>query len=360
MRVGGVNLADKKVLGRANAATLKIYRFTTMSADTSVLRFEYEAVSRIAERFTEEISKQLLELLGAQDIHMAAPIETRVKSWSSLTGKINSRSIEIDSVKDLNDFIGIRLILLFRRDLDAVEKLLKMNFEVIEHEDTAQRLKEDTFGYASVHYVIRLPDSWLALPTLRPMRGLKAEIQVRTMAQHIWASASHILQYKQEDNIPMELRRTIHRSSALLEIVDLEFERVLKEKEAYQKSSPAHKPSEPLNILTLEAALAFVLPAENKDSPEPYNDVLFELKQLEFLTGEDVIKLLQKHLSAIIKIDRDRVKDEIEHDFRHSKQPTQKERVKRGVYFSHVGLLRNALTLELGEGWRDKVHTKNR
>lgn len=59
------------------------------------------------------------------------------------------------------------------------------------------------------------------------MSGLKAEVQVRTVTQHVWAAASHVLQYKQEASVPLPVRRSIYRVSALLETVDLEFERVL-------------------------------------------------------------------------------------------------------------------------------------
>jgi ppGpp synthetase/RelA/SpoT-type nucleotidyltranferase len=59
------------------------------------------------------------------------------------------------------------------------------------------------------------------------------ELQLRTLAQHIWAVASHKLQYKREASVPVPIRRSINRVSALLEMVDLEFDRVLLEREQY-------------------------------------------------------------------------------------------------------------------------------
>jgi hypothetical protein len=79
-----------------------------------------------------------------------------------------------------------------------------------------------------VHFVVEFPEPWFVVPTIGPMRGLRAEIQVRTHAQHIWADASHILQYKKESSVAPKTRRDIHRIAALLETVDLEFEKVLK------------------------------------------------------------------------------------------------------------------------------------
>jgi putative GTP pyrophosphokinase len=58
---------------------------------------------------------------------------------------------------------------------------------------------------------------WSGLATLR------AELQVRTVLQHAWAAVSHKLQYKREDDIPVQLRRKLFRLSALFELADDEF-----------------------------------------------------------------------------------------------------------------------------------------
>ena len=50
--------------------------------------------------------------------------------------------------------------------------------------DTSERLKDDQFGYSSIHIVAALPSEWLKVPTMSGLEDLKAEIQVRTLAQH--------------------------------------------------------------------------------------------------------------------------------------------------------------------------------
>jgi putative GTP pyrophosphokinase len=97
-------------------------------------------------------------------------------------------------------------------------------FDIIKQENTTRKLREDQFGYSSMHYVVRFPKDWLVVPAMALFGEMKAEIQVRTIAQHLWADASHILQYKNEENIPEPIKRSIHRVSAILETVDLEFE----------------------------------------------------------------------------------------------------------------------------------------
>jgi putative GTP pyrophosphokinase len=71
---------------------------------------------------------------------------------------------------------------------------------VLERQDAQLRLAEDQFGYASIHFAVELPASWLRVPSRAGLGGLRAEIQVRTTAQHIWAAASHKLQYKHEES----------------------------------------------------------------------------------------------------------------------------------------------------------------
>ena len=107
--------------------------------------------------------------------------------------KIERKSLEVKDIKSLPDLIGIRSILLFRTDLERVEKLILETFNVLSSEDTAKRLGEAQFGYQSQHYVLRLPEPWLAIPSMADLGELQVDIQVRTLAQHIWAAASHKL-----------------------------------------------------------------------------------------------------------------------------------------------------------------------
>ena len=201
-----------------------------LSADKyAQLQKEYDAVAPTAKSFADELSRQLITLLDQQKISLGFAVHLRVKTWESLRGKIERNRAPISSVTELSDLIGLRIVVLFRRDLERVTKIIDGHFTVLQKENTAARLAETQFGYQSIHYLIQLPEGWFAFPTLKGMDGLKAEIQIRTVAQHLSAASSHVLQYKHESGVPSELRRTIHRVSALLETVDLEFERVIED-----------------------------------------------------------------------------------------------------------------------------------
>ena len=163
-----------------------------------------------------------------------------------------------------------------------------------------------------MHLVIELFDSWLSVPTFADMKGLRAEVQVRTTAQHIWAAASHTLQYKHEESIPPPIRRAIHRASALLEIVDLEFERVLEQRENYREGVSVDIDNQ-LNSDLLEKVLDSILPEKNKVlDREDYADLLEDLFYFDIKTQKQLIDLWKKHRSASLKEDSERAKEKLQ------------------------------------------------
>src|SRR5437867_10781858 len=135
------------------------------------------------------------------------------------------------------------------------------------------------------------------------MRGLRAELQVRTVAQHIWAEASQALQYKQKEGVPIGVTRAIHRVSALLETVDLEFERVLDQRHTYRTKIDLSGTDDPLNVDLLEKTLDDLLPRQNKSGDEDYADLLEDLYHFQVITQKDLRNLIAKHLDSILKSD---------------------------------------------------------
>ncbi len=197
------------------------------------LKEQHVVHSGVAELLRRPIVEQIDVILAKNNLTLGVPVESRVKTVSSIVNKDKRKNLEINSIVDLDDFIGVRLIMLFKRDVEKVVLCLKEHFDVIRAENKSEELEDDKFGYQSYHYIIKLPDDWLKIPSFSSFNNYKVEVQVRTLSQHIWAATSHKLQYKKEQNVPLPLRRAIHRVSALLEVVDFEFERVLNERVGY-------------------------------------------------------------------------------------------------------------------------------
>lgn len=324
--------------------------------DLMQLEAEYRSILPTAKSLSEELPKQLYKMLEKENLALGVPIECRVKDWIKIPEKLERNSLKINHIIELQDLVGARLIFLFKRDVPKVRELIEVNFKKVKMYDTQERLQDDQFGYTSIHYVVELNESWLKVPIFSQMKDLKVEIQVRTVAQHIWAAASHILQYKKETSVPPPIRRAIYRVSALLEIVDLEFDRVLEQREEYRTGIDVSDATETLNVDILEKLLDSLLPPANKDSAETYSDLLTDLLHFKVDTISTLNELIAKHYSEILKMDNKLV-DEYRNFIGKLKMAPihlriRPERIERGVFFTHAGLVRSALRLEFGDEWK--------
>ena len=307
------------------------------------LKKDYESKQASAKKFRNVLVEQIQKLLTRNKIDLAVPLERRVKKWSSIKKNIDESSLELEDILQLDDFVGIRLILPFKRDIDKCSGLIEKNLEVIDKKDTSSRLEESQFGYQSYHYIIKLPKQWLPTPTLEDFAEWKAEIQVRTMAQHTWAAASHILQYKQKDDVPESVRRSIYRVSALLETVDLEFERVLDEREEYTEEVEPDIQNEKLNVDLLKKILDAHLPIENRIDDERYSESIEDLSKYGIEKSSELISLINEQLAKALEYDARKVefitKNSEEDVYKGIYDKYEIDRASRGFFYNHTDLI---------------------
>jgi hypothetical protein len=143
--------------------------------------------------------------------------------------------------------------------------------------------------------------------------------------------------------------RSIGRVSALLETVDLEFERLLEERELYKKHLQELKPvilkKEKLNVDILEAILDKELPPSNKGDKEPYSDLVDELMEFDINDIDALIALIREQVDSILSMEQefvDRYRQEVTNGSTKVSHRI-KERVEKNVYVSHAGMLRTML-----------------
>ena len=152
-------------------------------------------------------------------------VEHRVKTESSLVGKLERKSDKYRSLADLTDIVGIRVSCFFGDDVDRGGKVIEQLF-VVDWENSVDKralIKANSFGYLSLHYICSLPEN----PECQPeIRDRKFEIQVRTILQHTWACIEHDMGYKSEFGTPRVAVRQFARIAGLLELADDEFIRV--------------------------------------------------------------------------------------------------------------------------------------
>ncbi|WP_186040535.1 GTP pyrophosphokinase [Burkholderia gladioli] len=318
-----------------------------MSTQNKYLHDQYISARSDATRFKDALLAQISHLLAEKQISTGVPLEARVKDWDSIQSKLNRKEYYLPSIQDLDDLIGVRIILLFLRDLDEVDKTIRSTFDVIQAEDTSARLSDAQFGYNSRHFIVRIPDAWQGVPTFSGLKKFKLEIQIRTLAQHIWAAASHKLQYKQEENVPPQLRRAIYRASAILETVDLEFERFLIDRKKYiEENLPKIDSNEPPNVDIIAALLDETFPSKNKLENEPYDELMQDLSFLKIKTAKSFKDILTKHHDAVM---RDEINQMAYIKSSHDYTGTTQDRADMGVFYTHIGLARCALSKEFGD-----------
>ncbi|HGV3778327.1 TPA: GTP pyrophosphokinase family protein, partial [Escherichia coli] len=293
--------------------------------------------------------EQIDVILSENKLSLGVPIESRVKTLSSIINKDNRKPLKIESIVDLDDYVGIRLIMLFKRDVEKVISCLKEHFIILKQENKLDELDEDRFGYQSHHYVIQPPEEWLRVPSFSDFKNMKVEVQIRTLSQHIWAAASHKLQYKKEQSVPLPLRRAINRVSALLEVVDFEFERVLSEREGYVETSRLDRGTM-LDVELLKMIAASELPPDNKSDDENYDDLLSELIKNKIITVGECIDALKSGLPSAIDEDKAMVRRIISNEDDYDDE-SELKRARLGVFFTHVGLIRTAIANSMGTSY---------
>lgn len=327
-------------------------------ASTQDLKLEYQRNHSRWDQARGTVLQQLGELLAQHKIVLGVPLESRVKTWESIEGKLERRSLVIAELGEVRDIVGVRAILLFRSDVSRAHELVQDTFDVMESENTGDRLNENQFGYQSQHYLVQLPRAWLAIPSLQGLGDIRIEIQIRTLAQHVWASASHKLQYKNENSVPSPLLRTINRVAALLETVDLEFDRVLEERTTYEASIRLDAGTDPLNVDNLTALLDSILPPIHKNKAgEEYEDLLSDLHALSIKTVAELKDVWAKNSKRVLKQDKADVASKVKSQ---NFVGTSAERIDSGVFRTHTGLIRKALRYEYGDETVNEIVRRQR
>ena len=118
-----------------------------------------------------------------------ASIKTRIKSPDSIYEKLDRKNLDktLESVQNnLDDVAGIRIICSFLDDIYSVADMLTSQDDVKEltRKDYIKNPKKN--GYRSLHLVIEIP-----IFLSNEKKGVKVEVQIRTIAMDFWASLEH-------------------------------------------------------------------------------------------------------------------------------------------------------------------------
>ncbi|MDB5691942.1 MAG: RelA/SpoT protein [Alphaproteobacteria bacterium] len=293
-------------------------------------REAYEAKTSTLEALREEAVFILNEAVTAKSIKIHA-VESRVKEYESFRRKVQGKAGGSDY--EIDDLVGARVVCLFKSDLDSIGKLIEKEFKIVATDDKVSGA-DDSFGYMSVHYIVVMKSSYTG-PRYNKIKGMKFEIQVRTLCMHAWAAISHYLDYKAEWDIPTHLRKGLNALSGLFYVADEQYERLYDARQASRVtagSSVARSgtTSTPINLDTVTAFLQRKFPDRVQAASPSVSTLVRELIESDYRSIEQV------------EDDIESARDKLNEDEAGTKKA---QKVTRKLFYNSAGVVRVSLKL---------------
>lgn len=178
--------------------------------------------------FCELLKDDFAGLCARMGIH--ARVTGRVKEIDSLVRKAMKQVREgrTPTLQSIIDKVGLRIIVRFQPEVNGIVAEVKKRFNCLKVEYKSEGVKVNEFGYRSCHIDLQLDTNH---PGQCGFAGFSAELQVRTLAQDLWAEMAHELSYKSvlRDTSPefqLAIDRKIYILSALIESADMDFSQI--------------------------------------------------------------------------------------------------------------------------------------
>ncbi len=217
-----------------------------------LLRQYHEQLRRL-EALEQQVCQRLEMMLREQHLTLNA-LEHRIKTESSLIGKLERKGQKYQDISQITDLVGFRLVTFFTDEVDKVAAFVGELFRVDWKNSVDKRKSHtvDSFGYNSLHYICYLQEGELA--------DIPFEIQMRTALQHVWSAIKHDIGYKGPVRLPAEYERQFGRLAGMLELADDEFSRLRTTMNKYRQGvrqlvESGHLEEVPLNSETWEQYL---------------------------------------------------------------------------------------------------------
>lgn len=287
----------------------------------------------VHQRLCDEVKyilEKKIKSLGIEIGHLTS----RAKSLASFCEKIERKKYK-NPLKEITDLSGVRIVFLYASDRPKLERLVEEEFEIHERVDKVSDQGVEKFGYGALHYIVSLKKGH-AGARYDDLRGVRCEVQIRTILQDAWAIVAHHLSYKHEEDIPKELKRKLHALSGLFETADDQFERInharaeyqIKVKESITSNSELSLEAD-VNLDSLLGYIAWKFPDRRPSSQEGVADLLEELNQFGYKKLKNIDEAVNRSWDAVLACEQ-------------AYPPMDPEDDEPGQYFG-IGLIRGAL-----------------
>ena len=267
--------------------------------DREKLFVDYEAQAPLFTKLSEEALQEVRFALEKTDLKIHS-VTSRVKAFKSLCDKATRNDLN-QPLHEIRDIVGIRVVALFLGDIDRVVEILESAFEILEIDNKLTMQDPAKFGYLSIHLHAKFPAHY-AGSHYDAIKDMPFEIQVRTIAMDAWASASHYLEYKSEEDIPSDLKRDFHALSGLYYVADKHFEMFFRNRqEAVINVEILSKTDEfldqEINLDTLSAYLARKYPERPQAHISHVSVLVSALRARKLNTLSELDKLLDEKVA---------------------------------------------------------------
>jgi ppGpp synthetase/RelA/SpoT-type nucleotidyltranferase len=155
-------------------------------------------------------------------------VQSRVKDPVSVRGKLDRLTADgrfkyEHGLEQLDDLIGVRVIMFLEPDIADVATALKGQFNCREDDDkTSSQRRNGQIGYAGRHLILEVPAENVPVGC-QAYIGERFEVQIRTVLQHAWAAFEHDIRYKGLAESNAEVDRAFTMASTLIELADAQF-----------------------------------------------------------------------------------------------------------------------------------------
>jgi ppGpp synthetase/RelA/SpoT-type nucleotidyltranferase len=243
---------------------------------------------------------------GAQPVCAGAIVQARAKNLDSFTEKCARKSLLYEGgvFANMTDLSAARVVLQTMSQVTRFCRFIEDAFIIdwVNSEDAGVRLGASEFGYRSHHYVVSLkPEaaSILGVPVdTERLRGVKAEIQVRTLAQHAVADTLHDRMYKSTVRPLPRHEREQARIASILENSDRILDAFVTEYDEFALHQSAF-----LTSAEIESELAVLDAVGSAGVGDLYTAVPFALKRAGLLRAlgrtEQVATMLEPFFSEL-------------------------------------------------------------
>ena len=227
-------------------------------------------------------------------------VEGRVKEYNSFQRKMSGK--DIDNPEEIFDLVGLRVICFILSDVRKVNEVIEKNFGVVEKRENTKEV-----GYRSVHYIVLVSEDRLKLPEYEKFKGLKFEIQIRTILEHAWAEIEHDRNYKSESELPADLQQGFSQLSKDLQSADERFQKLVDNTEKYRDSVSQQTKKEKLdtdvNSVSIEGYFRGRFGSEHEKREELVDkDIVDELKSRGIESLRDLASMITNETEKYRKL----------------------------------------------------------